>query len=88
MKPTELLTNVTPKQIEDSLSRSFQTEPVEASVNGFLINTGSKLVLVDTGRLFFRADARQAGCQPPGVGLPAGAGGRNLHHAHASGSLG
>lgn len=31
------------------LEKSFLKEPVETSVNTFLINTGSKLVLVDTG---------------------------------------
>lgn len=31
------------------LARNFQTVPTETSVNGFLINTGSKLILVDTG---------------------------------------
>jgi glyoxylase-like metal-dependent hydrolase (beta-lactamase superfamily II) len=46
---TKVLGNVTPKQLDDDLSRSFLTNPVEESVNGFLINTGTKLVLVDTG---------------------------------------
>ncbi len=32
-----------------ALARSFQKLPLETSVNAFLINTGSKLVLVDTG---------------------------------------
>ena len=32
-----------------ALARNFQTVPTETSVNGFLINTGSKLILVDTG---------------------------------------
>jgi glyoxylase-like metal-dependent hydrolase (beta-lactamase superfamily II) len=45
----KVLSNVTPKQLDDDLSRSFLTDPVEESVNGFLINTGTKLVLVDTG---------------------------------------
>jgi glyoxylase-like metal-dependent hydrolase (beta-lactamase superfamily II) len=45
----KVLSNVTPKQLDDDLSRSFLTNPVEESVNGFLINTGSKLVLIDTG---------------------------------------
>jgi glyoxylase-like metal-dependent hydrolase (beta-lactamase superfamily II) len=45
----KVLSNVTPKQLDDDLSRSFLTNPVEESVNGFLINTGTKLVLVDTG---------------------------------------
>jgi glyoxylase-like metal-dependent hydrolase (beta-lactamase superfamily II) len=49
MKAADLLTNVTRKQLEEDLDRSFLTDPIEESVNGFLINTGTKLVLVDTG---------------------------------------
>ena len=49
MDLVKLLTHITPKQLDEDLSRSFLTNPVEASVNGFLINTGTKLVLVDTG---------------------------------------
>lgn len=44
-----LLTNTTPAQVEWYLSRAYLTNPVETSIIGFLINTGSKLVLVDTG---------------------------------------
>ncbi|WP_427914583.1 MBL fold metallo-hydrolase [Ramlibacter sp. MMS24-I3-19] len=36
-------------RIGDSLRRNFQGEQVETSVNAYLLNTGSKLVLVDTG---------------------------------------
>ena len=49
MDLVKLLANVAPKQLDEDLSRSFVTNPVEASVNGFLINTGTKLVLIDTG---------------------------------------
>src|ERR1700677_226367 len=49
MDLAKLLRNITPKQLDEDLSRSFLTNPVEASVNGFLINTGTKLVLIDTG---------------------------------------
>jgi len=45
----KILTNITPKQIDAALARAFLKDPVETSVNGFLINTGSKLVLIDTG---------------------------------------
>ena len=45
----KLLTNITPEHLETALRDAFLTEPVEASVNAFLINTGSKVVLVDTG---------------------------------------
>jgi glyoxylase-like metal-dependent hydrolase (beta-lactamase superfamily II) len=49
MDVVKLLTNITPKQLDEDLNRSFLANPVEASVNGFLINTGTKLVLIDTG---------------------------------------
>jgi glyoxylase-like metal-dependent hydrolase (beta-lactamase superfamily II) len=45
----ELLTNTTPDKVDKALARSFLKSPVETSVNAFLINTGTKLVLVDTG---------------------------------------
>jgi len=49
METDKLLTNIKPQELDAALARSFLKNPVEASVNGFLINTGSKLVLVDTG---------------------------------------
>ncbi len=49
METDKLLTNIKPDELNAALARSFLKNPVEASVNGFLINTGSKLVLVDTG---------------------------------------
>jgi glyoxylase-like metal-dependent hydrolase (beta-lactamase superfamily II) len=49
MDAGKLLTNITPKQIDAALARAFLKDPVETSDNGFLINTGSKLVLIDTG---------------------------------------
>lgn len=45
----DLLTNVTPAQLDADLARAFLKEPVEFSINTFLINTGTKLVLIDTG---------------------------------------
>ena len=45
----KLLTNIAPKQLDAGLARSFLKDSVETSVDAFLINTGSKLVLVDTG---------------------------------------
>ncbi|NUF36447.1 MBL fold metallo-hydrolase [Acinetobacter lactucae] len=40
-----------PKLIQSLLARSFQNDPknVSATVQGYLVNTGSKLVLIDTG---------------------------------------
>jgi len=49
MEVDKLLTNITPEQLKADLDRAFLKSPVDASVNGFLINTGSKLVLIDTG---------------------------------------
>jgi glyoxylase-like metal-dependent hydrolase (beta-lactamase superfamily II) len=45
----KLLTNTTPAKIEAALKNAYLKAPVETSVNGYLINTGSKLVLIDTG---------------------------------------
>jgi glyoxylase-like metal-dependent hydrolase (beta-lactamase superfamily II) len=45
----QLLTNTTPEKVKKALDAAFLKTPVEASVNGFLINTGTKLVLIDTG---------------------------------------
>jgi glyoxylase-like metal-dependent hydrolase (beta-lactamase superfamily II) len=49
MEADKMLTHIAPKELDAALARSFLKEPVETSVNGFLINTGSKLVLIDTG---------------------------------------
>ena len=45
----KLLSNIKPEQLKKLLSRSYQTAPLETSVNGYLVNTGSKLVLIDAG---------------------------------------
>jgi len=45
----QLLTRTTPAKVKKALARSYLDEPVETSVNGFLVNTGTKLVLIDTG---------------------------------------
>ena len=45
----KLLTNTTPGQVGKALAASFVKPPVETSVNAYLVNTGDKLVLVDTG---------------------------------------
>jgi glyoxylase-like metal-dependent hydrolase (beta-lactamase superfamily II) len=45
----KLLTRTTEQQVDALLDRSFLHNPVEASINAYLINTGSRLVLIDTG---------------------------------------
>jgi glyoxylase-like metal-dependent hydrolase (beta-lactamase superfamily II) len=45
----KLLTNTTPAKVQAALSRAYLKPPVETSVNGYLVNTGSKLVLIDAG---------------------------------------
>jgi len=45
----KLLGNTTQEKLATALSLNFLKDPVEESVNGFLINTGTKLILIDTG---------------------------------------
>jgi glyoxylase-like metal-dependent hydrolase (beta-lactamase superfamily II) len=45
----KLLTNIKPEEVAAHLTKAHFTPPVETSFNGFLINTGSKLVMVDSG---------------------------------------
>lgn len=45
----DLLTNTTPAKVDKALKRAFLSHPVETSVNVYLINTGNKLVLIDSG---------------------------------------
>ncbi|MDQ1923579.1 MBL fold metallo-hydrolase [Massilia pseudoviolaceinigra] len=47
--PGDLLTNVAPGQVAARLAATFQGTHVHASVNAYLIESGSRLVLVDTG---------------------------------------
>ena len=70
-----LLTRTTPAKVKAALARSFLKDPVDTSVNGYLINTGTKLVLVDAGAgtLFgptlgnLLANLKAAGYQPEQV---------------------
>ncbi|GKS68084.1 MBL fold metallo-hydrolase [Nitrosomonas sp. PY1] len=49
LEPSKLLTNTTPKKVEEDLDALFQGPVIPVSVNAFLINTGEKLVLIDSG---------------------------------------
>jgi glyoxylase-like metal-dependent hydrolase (beta-lactamase superfamily II) len=44
-----MLVNLGPAEIDQALARRRQSSPVETSFNGFLVNTGGKLLLVDSG---------------------------------------
>ena len=44
-----LLTNTTAAKSTKALARSFLKAPVDTSVNGYLINTGTQLILIDSG---------------------------------------
>lgn len=71
----KLLTNTTPAKVNKALAGSFLSAPVETSVNAYLVNTGSKLILIDTGaaKLFgptlgnLAANLKAAGYQPEQV---------------------
>jgi glyoxylase-like metal-dependent hydrolase (beta-lactamase superfamily II) len=45
----QLLTNITPERVGAMLDRAHLHTPLETSVNGYLVNTGRKLVLIDAG---------------------------------------
>jgi glyoxylase-like metal-dependent hydrolase (beta-lactamase superfamily II) len=45
----KLLTNATPQRVEQLLKRAYLQDPIPTSVNAFVVNTGSKLVMVDAG---------------------------------------
>jgi len=45
----KLLTGTTAAKTQKALARSFLKAPLDTSVNGYLVNTGTKLVLIDTG---------------------------------------
>jgi len=48
-KASELAVNAKPGEVEELLGRQDLTSPVEGMINAFLINTGAKLILIDTG---------------------------------------
>jgi glyoxylase-like metal-dependent hydrolase (beta-lactamase superfamily II) len=71
----KILTNITAAKVDKTLAKSRLKSPLETSVNAYLINTGTKLVLIDTGAagLFgptlgnLLANLKAAGYQPEQV---------------------
>jgi glyoxylase-like metal-dependent hydrolase (beta-lactamase superfamily II) len=49
VQPTQLLTNTTPAQVGKLMARAYEKEPLPLSVNAYLVNTGTKLVMIDAG---------------------------------------
>jgi glyoxylase-like metal-dependent hydrolase (beta-lactamase superfamily II) len=47
--PVNKLLKQPPAKTDAALAKVFEKSPIQTSVNGFLINTGSKLVLIDAG---------------------------------------
>ena len=45
----KVLTDTTPAQVKSAFASVFMPTSVETSVNAYLVNTGAKLVLIDTG---------------------------------------
>jgi glyoxylase-like metal-dependent hydrolase (beta-lactamase superfamily II) len=45
----QLLKNDKPGEIDGALKKDFQTDPIEVSVNAYLIKSGDQLILVDAG---------------------------------------
>ena len=75
LKIEDLLTNTTVAKIRSALARGHLKDPVETSVNTYLVNTGSKLVMIDAGAgVFFGptlgkliANLKASGYQPEQV---------------------
>ena len=71
----KLLVDSRPGEVNQALQRSYLSESVDTSVNAYLVNTGAKLLLIDTGAagLFgptlgnLLANMRAAGYQPEQV---------------------
>ena len=59
MKVGDILRGIKTKAMDKALAAHFESPTVQTSVNAFLVNTGSKLVLIDTG----------TGASGPGIGM-------------------
>jgi glyoxylase-like metal-dependent hydrolase (beta-lactamase superfamily II) len=49
METGKILKDIKPDQLQKGLARAFLKDPYDWSFNAFLVNTGPKLVLIDTG---------------------------------------
>ncbi len=49
VRPEQVLTNTTADAVAAALADEWLTSPLDLSVNAFLVNTGTKLVMIDTG---------------------------------------
>jgi glyoxylase-like metal-dependent hydrolase (beta-lactamase superfamily II) len=73
--PVNQLLHEKPAQVDAALAKSFAKSPLETSANAFLVNTGGKLVMIDSGagNLFgptlgrLLANLKAAGYQPEQV---------------------
>ena len=82
---TKLLHNTTAAELNRLLSRMFVGNPkMQTAVNAYLINTGSHLVLVDTGAgKVVRPLPGLRAAEHEGCRLSAGPGGYGRHHPPA-----
>jgi glyoxylase-like metal-dependent hydrolase (beta-lactamase superfamily II) len=72
-----LMTDTTPEEVRALVTRSHESLPLEVSINTFLINTGSTLILIDSGAGEFsgpksggrlRANLMASGYRPEQIG--------------------
>lgn len=49
LEPKKLVQNIKAEQVDAYLKRAFQGDSIPVSVNAYLVNTGTKLVMVDAG---------------------------------------